>query len=413
MRLALALLALLLVGCSSREHLNPFDPDNPETHGRPSGFVALAGSAVITLQWQHATAAGLLGYRVERRIEGDSTWTVIGELPASATGFGDFGVRNGVDHHYRLYFVFSAGTALLPAEDTATPGPLRPWTADLDAGLLLRLTPDARHAAFSVADFDGPTQVAVDPVSGIVWTCDTIGQRVVLLVPGLPAPRVIGPIPDPIAVAVDPADATGWICDASNDRVIHVDSNGIPASPQIVSPVRDPVAIAVDPRDRTVWVCENEGNELRRFDRDGAPMWGADMPRPSRVAIDSTTGGAWVTSFNAGQVRVVTSQGVVVDTIGGFRGPIGIAVDWYRGRIWVAEAAADRVVALHRNGSEEFRVGGLGEPREIAVDLRTGDAWVTTPADGAIARIAANGTVIRKVVGLQFPYGISLDPGTR
>lgn len=417
MRLGVALLALLalpLAACSSREHRNPFDPENPETRGRPAGFVALAGNSRVTLRWQAAIAEGLMGYVVQRRLQGETDYHVISAvLSPTITFFGDFGATNGIEHQYRLSYVFEAGPAPLAAEDQATPGPLIPWVADLEQHALLQLTPDNRHASFSDPNYEGPTQVAVDPLFGIVWTCDTFGQSVTIHLPNQSAPLVITGIPDPVAVAVDPADQSAWICDANNDRVLHLDATGSSASVQILSQVVDPIAVAVDSRDRSIWVCENAGDKLRRFDAHGSPQWGATLPRPSRVALDSLTGAAWVTSFTTGQVFVVTSAGVVFETLGGLRGPIGIAVDDRRNRIWVAEAVGDRVVALGRNGVEEFHVDGVGEATEIAIDRATGDAWVTAPGDGAVVWISATGAIKRRLTGLRRPYGIALDPGNR
>ena len=165
-RLALLVaLGCLVAGCSNRDHSNPFDPANPQTRGRPVGFAALAGNQLVMLQWQPTGGAGVLGFELSRRLHPESSYVQISDLlPTSASQFNDFGLINGVEHSYRLYYVLATGLAGSPAEDAATPGPLRPWVTDFSGHALLRLTPDNRHVAFSDQNFTGPAAVAVDRI---------------------------------------------------------------------------------------------------------------------------------------------------------------------------------------------------------------------------------------------------------
>ena len=404
-------LALLLLGCSQRERLNPFDPGNPRTRGRPAGFTAIAGDALVSLQWQPSVATGLLGYQVFRRLEGESEFRPISTLLSRvANGFIDAGLVNGVDHHYQLYFVFEEGPVGPPSEDVATPGKLRAWVADYRAADVKRISPDGRDVAFVDPFFGGPTQLAVDRSNGNVWICDNYGQQVTVYTEA-PAPTPIRGIPDPVAVAVDPVDHTGWICDPSNQRVLHFTPSGTALGPDLQVALVDPTAIAVDPRDRSLLLCENRGNVVRKITLQGTPVWSVPVTRPSRVATDSLTGAAWVTSLSQGLVHLITDQGVIFDTYGGFDGPNGIAVDTQRRRIWVAEINGDRVTALRQDGTVEFRVGGLLEAQEIAVDRATGNAWVTLPGEGAVAVISPTGQIRSRIRGFSQPWGIALDPG--
>jgi hypothetical protein len=44
-------LALAIAACSNREHLNPLDPENPETGGVPWQFSAVAADRSVSLRW--------------------------------------------------------------------------------------------------------------------------------------------------------------------------------------------------------------------------------------------------------------------------------------------------------------------------------------------------------------------------
>jgi DNA-binding beta-propeller fold protein YncE len=404
-------LLVVLAGCSTRERANPFDPQNPNTSGRPVGFVALAGEGRATLRWDPASAQDLIGFQVFRKLPTETDYrAVTSVLDLHTTGYNDVGLANGVDHSYRLFYVFSDGLGSHPAEDVATPGSARPWVVDASRGTLNQLTPDARHIALQRSGFSSPTTVAVDPYTGRVWMSDDLAGKVFTLDPVSGSSVTIPDFFEPGAIAVYPSDHSAWVCDERRDQVDHLTPLGDPATLPI-APLELPLSVAVDSLDGSVMICEREGNRLRRHNSHGALTWTAVIDRPSRVAWDPVPREAWVTSFEAGKVSHVALDGQVIVTFPNFSGPIGIAVDSDRGRIWVAEALADRLTALDRDGNVEFRVEGLSEVRDVSVDPTTGEAWVVAPGTGEVVRISPTGAVLRRLGGFSLPYGVAIDPG--
>lgn len=404
--------AALAAGCSDRPRLNPLDPGNPSTGGRPTGFVALADDGAVTLQWTPA-GGDVAGYLISRRDAPDSAYRTLGSLNSPRLGtLLDTGLPNGVPVGYRLQYRFTDGRLSQPAEDLATPGPLRVWITDYSAPSLLRITPDARHVADrSFALFRGPTDVDVDARTGFVWACDPYYSRVVIHNPGSLIPVVVPGLVEPVAVAVDPATGHGWICDLQQGSLQRFDPADLDVAQAGVGGLADPLSVAVDPVDGSVWVCENTGASVRRFTRDGALLGASPVPQPSRVAVDSLTRSAWVTSFNQRRVVRISSDGVVRDTISGFSGPIGIAVDSRRGTIWVADSFAGRLYAYDRFGDPVRVVNGLTEVREIAVDRANGDVWVTLPGPGQVVRLSAAGAILARLTGFGQPIDIAAHGG--
>jgi hypothetical protein len=410
--LAPLLVAILLAGCSSREHANPFDPQNPVTRGRPPGFVALAGSQLVQLRWTRPTLSGDFAYRLYRRAPGETDFRQISpELAGSVTSYFDFGLDNGTTYEYRLYYVFSGAQGGLPAEDFCTPGPLRPWCADLSRRTLIGVTPDNRHIVSETGGFFGPTHVAADARLGTVWISDTYDGAVVILDPTTGGRTSIRGPAEPVAIALDPIDGSGWVCDQALNTVFHYTRSGASAVPAQLPGIVIPIGVAADPVSGVVWVCERGADQVRRFTRGGAALGVTSLGRPSRVAVDSITSDAWVTSLDGAQLVHVSAAGAVVGTVP-MSGPIGVAVDPRRDRIWVADARGGQVVAVRRGGAIEFRVVGLVETRDIAVDLATGEAWVTAPGLHALVRISASGVILERLGGFSDPYGVALDPGS-
>jgi DNA-binding beta-propeller fold protein YncE len=410
---ALLIFALpLLAGCSERARLNPFDPANPATGGRPAGFEALADNQSVRLQWQPTPAPGLVGFQVFRLAPGETDYRPLtGVLPPTASSQADFGLLNGAEHCYRLYFVFADGLGGRPAEDLATPGPLRPWVADFQGRTVTRLSADGRHVVESFAPAGGADPVAVDvnPADGRLWAVGPDGD-VLVYDPVTGRSTVIGSgLGTLVAVVVDRRDGSGWVADATNGNLFHFLPTGQPASPPELTGLQYPGSLALDRSNRSLWVVEQDGNRVRRYTADGALAATASVSKPLRVAVDSITHQAWVTSLLLGQVVRISPGGTPLDTLTAAAGPIGIAVDALRRRIWVADAAGNQVVAFSPDGTVQFRIAGLSEAREIAVDGTTGEAWVTLTAAGAVARLSPAGRELLRVGGLAGPWGIVLD----
>ena len=403
---------LLVAGCSARERANPFDPLNPSTGGRPSGFMARAGNGEVSLFWDAATGDAFIGFQLFRRDPGEASYHAItGVLNRGSTSFRDAPLANGSDYAYRLHFVFLSGIGTLAAEDVANPGTTLPWMIQSGGTELIRLTPDNRHVLERRGGYGGTADVAVNPRNRDVWVADEGNGRVVIY---QSSSGVTVSVPDfqlPTAVGVDPSNETGWVCDASRGRVVHLSRAGAPLG--TITPLSHPVDAAVDPFTGYVWVCEFGGDRVLLYDDIGVFRWAVAVPGPSRVAVDSTTQEAWVTSFEDATVSRISPSGQVLDTFRNFVAPLGVAVDSPRDRIWIADPRAGRVVVLHRDGQEAFRVTGLTDAGELSIDAATGEAWVVLGVIGSVVRISPTGTILRSQGGFRFPFAISVDPGGR
>lgn len=408
---ALLILAPLLAGCSSRDRLNPFDPANPRTGGRPADFRALADDDFVLLQWTPQRQSGLTGFQLFRRGPGQPSFQSISGVLSPADGFfTDRGAMNGTTYEYQLFYVFADGLGDMPAGDHATPGPIRPWVSEFSGGTIARLTADGRYVTARSGGFNSANDVAVDRNTGVVWVSDSFGGKVQVFDPLQGTFVNITGLSEPGDLALDLADQTAWICETGAGAVRHYTRFGTQASPSL-DLLDQPIGVAFEQSNRILWVCERGGDRMRTFLSNGAAQWTVPLSRPSRVAIDSTTREGWVTSFTDGAIYRLSAAGARLDSLTTLAGPIGVAVDPRRGRIWVCDALAGRLVALRRDATVEFQVTGLTEVREVAVDLATGDAWATLPPEGRVVRVGPDGTVLAQATGLIDPAAIAIDPG--
>jgi len=414
---ALAALALL-AGCAERERINPFDPDNGNTLGRPAGFEALAGDQGVRLHWQAVAGEGLLGYQVFRRTSPDSAFRPITEtLSLRSTQYIDLGLLNGLDHEYALYCVFDRGLGNEPATDLATPDHRVPWMVDggtsQGTGVLALLTADARHVSDRRPGLQNPSAVTIDSISHHLWASDPggpIGGQVGVLDMDNGTFLTIPGFLSPGEIATQPRDSTAWVCDEESGKVVHLDSRGGRRLPAIEG-LNTPTGVAIDPVDGTIWVCERNGDHVIRYDATGTLAFSTtSVVRPSLVAIDAATQEAWVTSASQHVVHRIDPSGTVADTYTGFSEPVGIQVDSRRGRIWIADPGANRVTVLDRDGSIVHQIPGLPGAVALAIDHESGEAWVALAGSGEIVWLSPTGTVIRRLGGFTRPLGVAIRP---
>jgi DNA-binding beta-propeller fold protein YncE len=404
--------ALALAGCSQRERANPFDPANPQTGGRPTGFDAVAGYNLVRLTWDSHPELAIDGFQLFRFAPGDSVWRPLGgPLPPESRQFLDSGVQNGRRVRYRLDYVAGGAPLGRPAEDEATPGPLRAWVADPGWGEIVRLSPDGRDVTLRERRFGSASRLAVDPDDGFVWASSASDGLVWAFNPASLQADPIAGVALPDAMALSPFDNTVWVCDRSGG-VSHFRRDGTSPTPGRISLLDDPIAIATCALDGSLWVCERGGNRVRRFTALGEPSGTAFVHAPSRVAVDSLTRIAWVTSYLGGWIWRIAENGQKIDSTGVAQGPIGIAIDRARNRVWVADELGARVLGLDLGTmAVAVTITNVGSPYDLAVDRATGEVWVVARSDRAVLRLAPDGTRLDVRTGFGDPVEIRLDPG--
>ncbi len=127
----------------------------------PTGLVATAGNATVTLDWADSTATDLSNYVVERRV-GAGAWSTVGSPTLSTLT--DATVTNGTTYSYRVSAVdtsanVSAASAIVSAIVTATPVAATP----LPPG-----APADRHVAIANYAF-GPATITINTGDAVTW----------------------------------------------------------------------------------------------------------------------------------------------------------------------------------------------------------------------------------------------------
>ena len=86
------ILSILLLSCSDREPLNPLDPDNPNTEGKPTGLHLLPIQKAVQIAWDPVDVTGLAHYSVFRENTGETS-TLLANVSAELTSYLDTSVH--------------------------------------------------------------------------------------------------------------------------------------------------------------------------------------------------------------------------------------------------------------------------------------------------------------------------------
>ncbi|MBC7186401.1 MAG: hypothetical protein H5U38_05120 [Calditrichaeota bacterium] len=368
---AVAVAAALVLGCEERKRLNPLDPLNPVTRGRPTGLSVVSEGHEVCLKWDAMAVDELIGYRVFRQVQWESTMVPVTLVPT--TQYCDRGRPFGVQHVYCVTAVTADYESPCSAGVTITPGPTYCWVASANEGAVIRLTHDRRHELLRYGYMAYPWIVEADPVTGNAWVVDAIYGRV-----------------SEITTAGDEQMRLGWF--------------------------RQPSDIALDYRRRHLWILEQTRTDsavVHKFTTEGTLIFTrGGLVAPSHMALDVGTGTCYIADAAARKVVRVAANGRVSDVVDGLVWPTGLAWDSRSGQLWIADGTQVLVVSS-RSGTITPAEGPFVRASVAAANDSTGECWVvdlgTQAGQGQVVRLRKDGSRVASYGPFVQPYGVAVN----
>lgn len=398
--LFLAGMILVVAGCSTRDHDNPLDPENPSTGGEPRWLEALAGDGLVDLSWAVRNYEDLEQIQVIESGSGDPIW--VGKRTEHT--FTHTGLANGTDFRYHLDLKLSSGTTLTLPDEVATPGRSLPWILDFGSGYVVRMTPDGRGARVRTLD---PSAVAVeaDPATGEVLVVDFFGGSVRLLDTDAEEVWSSNKVFRPNA-ALRTAEGW-WVTDSGLGSTLLFDTEGEVVFEE--TSLTFPVAMAPAGAGH-VWVADRLGPLVKMNADSGIVV--ADTLASPYTLCEAPDGGVWVADRDADVLIRLDGAGEELVRLGGFPGIEALAADPVNGGVWVAERSRRQILFLGPDGSELLAVPGFPSPSSLAVSPDGEEVWVVDPVLGRLVRISRSGDTLVESRGLASPTSVSVafDP---
>lgn len=374
-------IVLLLAGCSDRQHVNPLDPENPETGGRPTGLSVVSILDTIEVRWDALRLRDLSGYRLYRKRATDSDFLRIADLGPRQNRFLDTAASYGVAHSYRLTARVNDFESPPSATATVTPGPTLTWVADFDDRSIVKLSHDGQHVITRTLLFLPAFRITVDPQRGSVW-----------------------------ALLTDRPSLT-------SGELARFDLNGNPLGR--FGDFAGIVDFALDASDGSIWVADSLGEGLLRFDHEGRQIaQRKNVPQLAALAYNKFTNELWALTALNGRLLRIASQPVVdtlsITTQNLISGkPRAIDFDQNTGAAWIA--LGDSVICVDREGNNRFKANASFRfASRVAVDQLTGACWVIDESlnffrDSRVLKFGAAGEMLFEVNGFDRPQALSVS----
>lgn len=413
---ALAIVAALLGGCTTRDRLNPLDPANTQTSGAIPGFSAIAANGIVELRWTPLTQKGVDAYALHRWRPGGAPLPIPGAVfgPRS-TGTVDLDVDNDSTYVYRLVARFSFGDSALSPPDSATPGNRYVSILGADPAAIVTLSPDARDViAVSYADnaFD---DFEIDRDRDVLWLSDPILG--VIFRRGLNGEvgGVTIPTQGVTDVSVSNLRGIGWAASPERQVVQAFGPDLDEATPRLsVAGVGHARVVEAGTLDATVWIGNDEGTVFRVNPSDGSVIEQWSLGAAIRaIALDEAAQAAWVATIRSGVNDLyyfTPGDTSVVAVRVGLDNVADLEVEPITRTLWVSERGrprfgAGRVSRLSAAGATLATRGGL-EPYGIGIEPGLDHVWVTDLATNRVYELDANASILRRGPPIGVPYGV-------
>lgn len=388
---------LIFLSCARRERLNPIDPRNPQTKGRPAINRIYSVKDTVFISWEPIELEDLNSYKIYRKTSTEDAFNLFATVSSSITTFVDTSVTFGVDYQYRIT---AAGTTFesLPSEPVIiTPGPSFNWVADTFNRNIVKLTHDSRYEILRARDFFNPIDLEFSPLNKIVWIVDLVrasrGEVVRMNTRGKTLGRL--PFSTPFDLAVFNSTGEVWVADSEIDAVVKMDSTGTPEFS--ITSFSNPIALSIDQQNGDCWVADNQADAIVQIKNDGSSIFTVpfNFNAIQAVTVNSKEGSVWV----ADSTRIVKldMKGKKIFELNGFNFVFKLVVNENTGEVWLLDLVLrfnkSKVVKLAPSGQKVFELSGFTVPEDLALNLYDNSCLVADTQNDRIVRISPDGNI--------------------
>lgn len=408
--LFLAMVSLMF--CSDRERLNPIDPHNPETGGRPQGLRVYSEYDQATLRWLNIGLDDFVGYNIYRKTWGEEDFQLIYTTPPDSQQFID---KNLIyDQQYEYFITVQAiDFESLPSSTVAiTLGPTFVWATDVVLRYVLKLTHDCSSVIERIPVDGYPYAIELIANGREIWYTDILMNRI-YGIDGERNQRIIDYFEtgEPIDMTTDSNNDHVWVADETRGAIFVYNGQG--GKLIELSNFRRPYSIDMFYHEGGCWLADRDADKVYYLRSDGGIQSVADsLNRPTSVSVNQRTGECWVA--DSSRVLVLDRNGAVNLTIDeGLIYPLDVAVDSELGNCWVLDytylTQQSKLFCFTRTGQKLIELSGFTQPENLIVNPYDHSCIVANSGGGIIYKISRSGFVIGKSTNHVYPYGLAIE----
>ncbi len=302
----------LLISCTDRERLNPFDPGNPETGGAPSGVLLSSNHKVVSLCWDPVEINDLLGYVVYRTTDSPID-TIDFQITTGDVCFNDLNTEYDSTYFYSLQTLTKHDSSRRSTPVGITPGPVNIWLTDYYAATVKRMTYDGAHT-LGAAELNSPIAVCVDTIYNRAIVADYWDQRLYKLDMDLQILLHSTLSYRPVDLDIDLSSGTIYVLLETDIGIINViDPTGLLIEsisfPRVLS---NRSSLIYDNISKSIWVNNFDTVYQYQLQEQDHFITHSAIQGTRAIASDPISGGCWV-GGDSGIVKI--SPNGEIDTV--------------------------------------------------------------------------------------------------
>ncbi|HDP98808.1 MAG TPA: hypothetical protein ENN22_06450 [bacterium] len=404
---------IFIFSCVERDRLNPLDPKNPETGGRPQRLNIYSEYNRVYLSWRSVDNQDKIWFRIYRKQNAETEFDMLDQISGDSNQYVDTTVQYDIRYVYRLTFVGDDFESAPSDTVSITPGPTFIWAGDFYERTLVKLTHDCSHQIkrFPIAAY--PWSIYLADNKNDFWITDALLNRLLVYDLRTSELRFITAFDKgrPIELKIDQQRDRIWVLDNKNNSVHTFNQRGsLLNSLHGFSKAED---LDVDRNDGVCWVTDSQRRKLFRIDfhfrMDSLAL---DLYSPTKIAINQRTRQIWLIDSN--RLLKISDQGEIILSINsGLNAPLELAVDESNGNCWVIDwsqsDSRSGVIGFSDAGIPFVNISNFKFLNNIIVNPYDNGCIITDSGSGEIIRIDASGRIVGKLTNFNYPFGIVVD----
>ncbi|MBN1351477.1 hypothetical protein JXJ21_18820 [candidate division KSB1 bacterium] len=388
--------------------MNPIDPENPVTEGKPRGLHVISKMDTVILSWQAYSNKNLEQFDIYRSTSTDNSLNKIGSTSPTHTIFYDNNVYYEIAYTYQVRAVTPSFESRLSDPITITPGPTYLWVVDSSTGDLVKLTHDAQHQIFRCSFSGYADNLVVNPRDHTAWFLDIYSERIYGISGEGALSHRINNEGEVLDFQVFWSDSALWVSVTTNTGC---ELMKLTYGADVLSKItrfRKVIDLSIDQTTKCCWLIDEGMQNIYKIDPEGNLLLSAELNHtPLYVAAFSGDGSCWTT--DSSRVFFINSNRrfAIEEAEGNYDGIEGIDIDQNSGACWVLTHRS--VSKIDSSGKLLFTIDGFKYPQSISANAFDGSCVVADPYQDRAVIISADGAQVESIPNIQSPWLVCVE----
>ncbi len=306
--ISLIILLLLLCGCSSREHNNPFDPLNPETKGAPTGLEISSNRDTIIFRWSPVEVDDLEEYRVYFS-NGNNPLQYLQNVRATENQLQLIRCFYDIRYNFAVKAITKYDEGPLSDSVSIIPGPYNLLLTDYYDYTLKRLSYDGNYV-YRITEITSPIALAADCGHGIIFVASYWQHSVFYLNRAFKITRSVELSNHPVDMSYDARSNRLFLLEKGENRLsVYSREGNLQEMVALPLECNLQTKIALDVISNTVWIASQNDATVIAVDFSNPERSVkniAEIAVSGKVDVSPVTDGCWVAT-DSGVVRITAS----------------------------------------------------------------------------------------------------------